>query len=78
MNGTRAVMWIIGVCLVLAAAFIFFFATGLDRWIPFSIAAAAVILFIGLAVMSFAEKSHDSHGGGHTDVNVNEGHHGHH
>jgi hypothetical protein len=72
-------MWIIGVCLVLAAAFIFFFATGLDRWIPFSIAAAAVILFIGLAVMSFAEKSPGEHhgSGGHTDVNVNEGH-GHH
>lgn len=50
-------MWMLGVLLVLAAVFIFFMETGLARWVPFSLAAAGVILFIGLAIMSFAEKS---------------------
>jgi hypothetical protein len=67
-------MWMIGVILVLAAAFIFFVSTGLARWIPFSIAAAAVILFIGLAVMSFAEKASDDHDG-RSDVHIDEHHH---
>lgn len=77
MNGTRLVMWILGVFLVITAVSIFVFATGLDRWIPFSIAAAAVILFIGIAVMSFAEKAHGETGSSHADVHVRDGH-GHH
>lgn len=50
-------MWILGVFMVLAAIFIFFMETGLAKWVPFSLAAAGVILFIGLAIMSFAERS---------------------
>lgn len=65
-SGSRAVLYFFGILLVVVALAVFFFATGLDRWVPVSLLAAGVLLIIGLSVMSFAdsapaEKSHVSH-----------------
>jgi multisubunit Na+/H+ antiporter MnhB subunit len=73
LSAGRMMMYFLGVILVVLALGIFFFSTGLDRWVPVSLLAAGVLLIIGLAVMSFAdsappEHSHtSSHGHGHGD-----------
>ena len=53
----RAILYFLGIILVIAALAIFFFETGLDRWVPVSLLAAGVLLIIGLAVMSFADSA---------------------
>jgi hypothetical protein len=68
----RAILYFFGIVLVIAALAIFFFQTGLDRWVPVSLLAAGVLLIIGLAVMSFADSApsdgHHGHvSGGHHD-----------
>lgn len=69
----RAILYFLGVILVIAALAMFFFQTGLDRWVPVGLLAAGVLLIIGLAVMSFADnapedRSHRAvHGGSHHD-----------
>ena len=73
----RAILYFLGVILVIAALAMFFFQTGLDRWVPVGLLAAGVLLIIGLAVMSFADsapedrsyrRGHDHDDGG--DVTV--------
>lgn len=65
-------MFFIGVLLVIAAAWMLLVQTGLSRWIPAGIAGAAILLFIGVAVMGASEKfpsdKHDTHDSG--DVNI--------
>jgi len=68
----RAILYFLGIILVIAALAVFFFETGLNRWVPVSLLAAGVLLIIGLAVMSFAEDApSDGHAhhrtGGHSD-----------
>lgn len=72
LSASRAILYFLGIVLVIAALAIFFFATGLDRWVPVSLLAAGVLLIIGLAVMSFADTSP---GDGHH--HVDRGHSGH-
>jgi hypothetical protein len=65
----RAILYFLGVILVVMALAMFFFQTGLDRWVPVGLLAAGVLLIIGLAVMSFADTAPEDrsvHGGGHT------------
>lgn len=72
LSASRAILYFLGIFLVIAALAIFFFQTGLDRWVPVSLLAAGVLLIIGLAVMSFA----DSAPAEHTHRNVGHGGHG--
>ncbi len=68
MNAARLVLFLVGVILVIAAASMLFFQAGLDRWVPAGIAGAALLLFIGVAVMGASEKvpaEHDHHDSGH-------------
>ena len=76
MNAGRVVLYFLGIVLVVAALAIFFFQTGLNRWVPVSLLAAGVLLIIGLAVMSFADSAPPEHRHSHThgedegDVNI--------
>ena len=54
MSAGRGILYLLGVILVVAALAMFFFQTGLNRWVPVGLLAAGVLLIIGLAVMSFA------------------------
>jgi hypothetical protein len=53
----RAILYFLGIILVIAALAVFFFQTGLNRWVPVGLLAAGVLLIIGLAVMSFADNA---------------------
>lgn len=57
LSASRALLYFFGILLVVVALAVFFFATGLDRWVPVSLLAAGVLLIIGLAVMSFADSA---------------------
>ena len=66
----RAILYFLGVILVIAALAMFFFQTNLDRWVPVGLLAAGVLLIIGLAVMSFADNAPEERtvrGHGHHD-----------
>jgi hypothetical protein len=65
LSASRAILYFLGIVLVIAALAIFFFQTGL--------LAAGVLLIIGLAVMSFADSAPSDHTHGHVD----RGHSGH-
>ncbi|MHB1262003.1 MAG: hypothetical protein ACYC2H_09845 [Thermoplasmatota archaeon] len=54
MNATRTVMWMVGLVAILAGAYLLYFEAGLDRWVSIGILGAGLLLFIGLAVMTFA------------------------
>ena len=54
MSAGRGIMYLLGIILVVAALAMFFFESGLNRWVPVGLLAAGVLLIIGLAVMSFA------------------------
>ncbi|HUR25879.1 MAG TPA: hypothetical protein VM327_07705 [Candidatus Thermoplasmatota archaeon] len=77
LSAGRAIMYFLGVILVIAALAMLFFQTGLQRWVPVGLLAAGVLLIIGLAVMSFADnapeertyRGHDHHDDG-GDVTV--------
>lgn len=57
MSAGRSVLYLLGIILVVAALGMFFFQTGLNRWVPVGLLAAGVLLIIGLAVMSFANSA---------------------
>lgn len=73
LSAGRALLYFLGVILVIGALAMFFFETGLDRWVPVGLLAAGVLLIIGLAVMSFADSApsdghrHVGHGGHNDD-----------
>ncbi|HVL88484.1 MAG TPA: hypothetical protein VM681_10855 [Candidatus Thermoplasmatota archaeon] len=54
MDGARLVVYLVGLGLVILAAWMLFFMTGLERWIPYTIAIVALVLIIGVAIMSAA------------------------
>jgi uncharacterized membrane protein len=54
MSAGRSILYLLGIVLVVGALLMFFFQTGLNRWVPVGLLAAGVLLIIGLAVMSFA------------------------
>ena len=53
----RLAIYFVGVVLVLVAAWMLFFEAGLNRWIPVGIAAAALLLIIGISVMGAADRA---------------------
>ena len=57
MNATRAVIWMLGLVAILAGAYMLYFEAGLDRWVSIGILGAGLLLFIGLAVMTFANSA---------------------
>lgn len=57
MNATRSVMWMVGLVAILAGAYLLYFEAGLDRWVSLGILGAGLLLFIGLAVMTFANSA---------------------
>lgn len=57
MSAGRSILYLLGIILVVAALAMFFFQSGLDRWVPVGLLAAGVLLIIGLAVMSFANNA---------------------
>ena len=66
LSASRAILYFLGIILVIAALSIFFVQTNLSRWVPVSLLAAGVLLIIGLAVMSFADSApSDGHTHGH-------------
>jgi len=54
MNATRAVFWMLGIVFILAGAYMLYFEAGLNRWVSIGVVTAGVLLFVGLAVMTFA------------------------
>ena len=50
-------MWMFGVVLILAGAYLLYFEAGLSRWVSIGVLTAGFLLFIGLAVMSYAATS---------------------
>lgn len=78
-SGSRMVLYFFGILLVVVAIAVFFFASGLDRWVPVSLLAAGILLIIGLSVMGFAHEApadhrhvthDDAHAHGGDDVTV--------
>jgi hypothetical protein len=57
MSTGRTILYFLGILLVVAALMVFFFQSGLNRWVPVGLLAAGVLLIIGLAVMSFADSA---------------------
>lgn len=57
MNPTRAVMWMFGVVVLLAGAYLLYFEADLNRWVSIGVLGAGFLIFIGLAVMTFAGSS---------------------
>jgi hypothetical protein len=62
MNAARLLLFFVGVILVIVAATMLFFQSGLSKWVPAGIAGAALLLFIGVAVMGASEKVPAEHG----------------
>lgn len=60
MNATRTVMWMVGLVAILAGAYLLYFEAGLDRWVSIGIVGAGVLIFVGLAVMTFAGGARDN------------------
>ena len=60
MNATRTVMWLVGLVAILAGAYLLYFEAGLDRWVSLGIVGAGVLIFVGLAVMTFAGGARDT------------------
>ena len=61
MNGTRMVVFILGLALVLVGAWMLFFQTGLSKWVPIGIAGAGLLVLVGLLVIGFSENATDDH-----------------
>lgn len=55
------VVFILGLALVLVGAWMLFFQTGLDRWVPMGIAGAGLLVLIGLLVIGFSENASGDH-----------------
>lgn len=60
MNPTRTVIWMVGLVAILAGAYLLYFEANLDRWVSIGILGAGLLLFIGLAVMTFASGQSDA------------------
>lgn len=54
MNPTRTVVWMVGLVAILAGAYLLYFEAGFDRWVSLGILGAGLLVFIGIAVMTFA------------------------
>lgn len=54
MNPTRTVIWMVGLVAILAGAYLLYFEANLDRWVSLGILGAGLLVFAGLAVMTFA------------------------
>lgn len=54
MNASRTITMILGLAFLLAGAYLLYFEANLSRWVSIGILSAGVLLFIGLAVMSYA------------------------
>lgn len=54
MNATRSVLWMIGLVAIIAGAYLLYFEAGLDRWVSIGILGAGILVFVGLAAMTFA------------------------
>lgn len=73
MNASRLVLYLFGGALVVLSLWMMFFETGLNRWVPIGVAAAGLLLIVGLIVMGSADEvTEDAH---HRDVEVQEHHH---
>lgn len=57
MNPTRAVIWMLGLVAILAGAYLLYFEAGLDRWVSIGLLGAGLLVFVGLAVMTFANSA---------------------
>ncbi len=57
MNGTRMVVFVLGIALVIVGAWMLFVQTGADRWVPLGVAGAGLIVLIGLMVVGFSENA---------------------
>lgn len=51
----RLTLSVAGIILVVASLAMFFFASGLNRWVPVGILGAGLLLIIGIAVVGYAE-----------------------
>ena len=54
MNASRTITMILGLAFLLAGAYLLYFEANLSRWVSVGILSAGVLLFIGLAVMTYA------------------------
>lgn len=61
MNVARMLLFFLGGALMIVAVAMLFFETGLSRWIPGSIAAAGLILLVGLLVVGLADRTGPEH-----------------
>lgn len=62
MNAGQAVMWLLGIALILGGVYLFYFEANLARWFSVTLLGAGVLLFLGLVVLMFAGgRSDDSH-----------------
>lgn len=59
MNAARMVVFILGIALVVAGAWMLFFQAGLSRWIPLGVAGAGLLVLIGLLIVGFADSPSD-------------------
>jgi hypothetical protein len=50
-------MYLLGAILVVVGIAMFFFETGLNRWVPTTLLIAGIILVLGLSVMGFANNA---------------------
>jgi hypothetical protein len=57
MNATRAILWVLGIAFVLGGAYMLYFEAGLNRWVSIGVLTAGFLLFIGLAVLGFADRA---------------------
>lgn len=57
MNATRTVLWMVGLVAIVGGAALLYFEAGLDRWVSIGIVGAGLLVFVGLAVMTFATNS---------------------
>lgn len=57
MNATRAILWVLGIVFVLGGAYMLYFEADLNRWVSIGILTAGFLLFIGLAILGFANRA---------------------
>jgi multisubunit Na+/H+ antiporter MnhC subunit len=57
MNASRSITLFLGLAFLLAGAYLLYFEANLSRWVSVGILSAGVLLFIGLAVMSYASSA---------------------
>ena len=53
----RMLLYLLGAILVVVGISMFFFETGLDRWVPTTLLIAGIVLVLGLSVMGFANSA---------------------